>query len=339
MRLSAKKVLITGGAGTLGRALTRRLLAENVDTIRIFSRDEGKQIHMADEFKDVRVRYIIGDIRDRERLILAIEDIDILFHVAALKQVPVAEYNPFEAVKTNVLGSQNVIDACMAEELEVAVAISSDKAVSPLNTYGATKLMMEKIFAAANFYKGARKTIFTSVRYGNVMGSRGSVIPLFMNSIEKYGNINITDPKMTRFNITLRESVNLILRALDEAKGADIFVPKLKAYKLGDLAQCLIEIYGKNVMTKYSSIRPGEKMHESLINEGESAFTVESDGIYVILSPDVYEQNRGLYKNVIQPSFDGSYTSDKVPLIDMKTLKELISTEVLDESNPFKPIY
>jgi UDP-N-acetylglucosamine 4,6-dehydratase/UDP-glucose 4-epimerase len=285
------------------------------------------------------VRYIIGDVRDRERLRLAMEDIDILFHVAALKQVPVAEYNPFEAVKTNVLGSQNVIDACIAEELEAAVAISSDKAVSPLNTYGATKLVMEKIFAAANFYKGKRKTIFTSVRYGNVMGSRGSVIPLFMNSIKKYSSLNITHPKMTRFNITLRESVNLILRALDDAKGADIFIPKLEAYKLSDLAECLIEIFGKQVKVNYSSIRPGEKMHESLINESESPFSIESDGLYVILSPEVYERNIGFYKNAIRSNFVGGYTSDKVPLIDKTRLKELISNELLDESNPFKPIY
>jgi FlaA1/EpsC-like NDP-sugar epimerase len=171
------------------------------------------------------------------------------------------------------------------------------------------------------------------------MGSRGSVIPLFMNSIKKYSSLNITHPKMTRFNITLRESVNLILRALDDAKGADIFIPKLEAYKLSDLAECLIEIFGKQVKVNYSSIRPGEKMHESLINESESPFSIESDGLYVILSPEVYERNIGFYKNAIRSNFVGGYTSDKVPLIDKTRLKELISNELLDESNPFKPIY
>ena len=339
MSLKGKKILLTGGSGTLGRALTKKLLDLDVDTIRIFSRDEGKQVPMAAEMTDHRLRFIIGDVRDRDRVIFAMEDIDVVFHIAALKQVPVAEYNPFEAVKTNVIGSQNVIEACMAREVEFAVAISSDKAVSPLNTYGATKLLMEKIFTAANFYKGTRKTIFTCVRYGNVMGSRGSVIPQFIDSIRNSSSITITDPNMTRFNITLSQALDLILNSMSKAIGGEIFVPKLDAYRLGDLAKAIINIFNKNTVVNYTSIRQGEKMHESLINESESQFTIESDGTYIILSPTRFLENIGKYPNAKKECIHGKYSSENVKLIDEALLKKMIESEVLDMNNPFRPNY
>ena len=201
MLFKGKKILITGGTGSLGAALTKRLLNEGVDTIRIFSRNESKQIEMESEFKDDRLRFLIGDVRDNERLERAVEDIDIVFHAAALKHVPVIEYNPFEAIKTNVLGSQNVINACLKEDVERAVCVGTDKAVSPLNTYGATKLLMEKLFVTANNYlkKERHRTKFIALRYGNVLGSSGSVIPKFIEQIKKKEMITITDPNMARF--------------------------------------------------------------------------------------------------------------------------------------------
>lgn len=337
LSLSGKRVLVTGGTGTLGRALTKKLLMEDVAVVRVFSRDEVKQTEMASEINDDRARFIIGDVRDKERLRLAIEDIDIVFHVAALKQVPVAEYNPFEAVKTNVLGSQNVVDVCMEEEVEIAMAISSDKAVSPLNTYGATKLVMEKIFTSANYYKGKRNTIFTAVRYGNVLGSRGSVVPKFLASIQKSSGINITNPDMTRFNITLTDALKLIFTGLKNAKGAEIFVPKLEAYKVGDLAEAIIDVMSKEVKIDYSSIRPGEKMHETLINENEAQYTIESDGTYLLLAPEVYLEQSKRYRNSKFNCIRESYSSDKVPLIDKQVLKKIIKREIFDETNPFRP--
>jgi UDP-N-acetylglucosamine 4,6-dehydratase/UDP-glucose 4-epimerase len=336
---SGKKVLITGGTGTLGRALTKKLLMTDVHTIRIFSRDEGKQLDMHSFLDDKRIRYIIGDVRDKERIQYAMEGIDIVFHAAALKHVPVAEYNPFEAVKTNVLGSQNVIDACIHNEVEISMAISSDKAVSPLNTYGATKLLMERIFASANFYKGRRRTIFTSVRYGNVLGSRGSVVPQFIKSIEKSSSINITDPSMTRFNITLSEALDLILDGLEKARGGEVFVPKLKAYNLQDLAESIIDLLDKNVKINYSSIRIGEKKHESMINEHEAPYTIESGNLFVLLTPELFEKNSSLYSGSKSNCLTGNYSSENAPLLDKSELKQIIKREIFDETNLFRPLY
>ncbi|MDN5868034.1 MAG: polysaccharide biosynthesis protein [Candidatus Nitrosocosmicus sp.] len=337
--LSGKKILITGGTGTLGRALTKKLLKDNIDTIRIFSRDEGKQLEMATTIDDNRLRFIIGDVRDKERLSYAMEGIDILFHIAALKQVPVAEYNPFEAIKTNVLGSQNVLDASIHHNVDLAMAISSDKAVSPLNTYGATKLLMERMFTAANFYKGKRKTIFTSVRYGNVLGSRGSVVPQFLKTITSSSKIHITDPKMTRFNITLTEALELIYRGLTKAIGGEVFVPKLKAYRLDELAQSLIETVGKEVEINYSSIRTGEKLHESMINEHEAPYTIESEGMYIILSPELYDKNWSKYMMGKKNCLQGNYSSDRVDLLTKDEIKMLINKEIFDDTNPYRPLY
>ena len=258
-----KKVLITGGTGSLGQALTKRLLTMNVEQIRIFSRNEHKQIEMESKMQDKRLRFLIGDIRDKDRLVRALEDVNIVFHAAALKHVPKVEYNPFEAIKTNVQGSQNVIDACIENNIERAVCISTDKAVSPLNTYGATKLLMEKLFITAKRYSNPKKhpTKFFAVRYGNVFGSSGSVIPKFIEQINNNKKITITDPKMTRFSITMNQALDFILKATQKGRGTEIFIPELKAYSLQQIKDVLSDLTntkGHEII----GVRTGEKQHE-----------------------------------------------------------------------------
>ena len=286
--LKGKKVLITGGTGSLGIALTKRLLQENVDTIRIFSRNENKQLEMDSKFHDDRLRFLLGDVRDYNRLTRAFEDIDIVFHAAALKHVPIIEYNPFEAIKTNVIGSQNVIDACLEEDVEKAICIGTDKAVSPLNTYGATKLLMEKLFITASNYlkKERHKTKFIALRYGNVLGSSGSVIPKFINQIKNNGKITITDSNMTRFSISIDEALDFILKATEIGKGSEIFVPKLRAYSLMDVKDALFDLLGKTD-EQIVGIRPGEKLHEILINNDEMNYCWEYQEMYMIVDPSL----------------------------------------------------
>jgi len=286
--LKGKKVLITGGTGSLGIALTKRLLQENVDTIRIFSRNENKQLEMDSKFHDDRLRFLLGDVRDYNRLTRAFEDIDIVFHAAALKHVPIIEYNPFEAIKTNVIGSQNVIDACLEEDVEKAICVGTDKAVSPLNTYGATKLLMEKLFITASNYlkKERHKTKFIAVRYGNVLGSSGSVIPKFINQIKNNEKITITDPNMTRFSISIDEALDFILKATEIGKGSEIFVPKLRAYSLMDVKDALFDLLGKTD-EQIVGIRPGEKLHEILINNDEMNYCWEYQEMYMIVDPSL----------------------------------------------------
>ena len=283
-----KKVLITGGTGSLGSALTQRLLTENVDTIRIFSRNENKQLEMDSKFHDDRLRFLLGDVRDYNRLTRACEDIDIVFHAAALKHVPIIEYNPFEAIKTNVMGSQNVIDACLEEDVEKAICIGTDKAVSPLNTYGATKLLMEKLFITASNYlkKERHKTKFIALRYGNVLGSSGSVIPKFINQIKNNEKITITNSNMTRFSISIDEALDFILKATEIGKGSEIFVPKLRAYSIMDVKDALFDLLGKTD-EQIVGIRPGEKLHEILINNDEMNYCWEYQEMYMIVDPSL----------------------------------------------------
>jgi UDP-N-acetylglucosamine 4,6-dehydratase len=257
-----------------------------VDTIRIFSRNEEKQIKMENKFNDKRLRFLLGDINDVERLQRALENIDIVFHTAALKHVPKIEYNPFEAIKTNVIGSQNVINACLHENVEKAIAIGTDKAVSPLNTYGATKLLMEKLFVTANNFVDPKKyrTKFISVRYGNVFGSSGSVIPLFLEQIKKMRKITITDPKMTRFSITMEQALDFILNAAQSGKGSEIFVPDIKSYSILTVRDALSEIF-TSVDQEIVGIRPGEKLHEELINKEEIRYTWKYNNMYMITNP------------------------------------------------------
>ncbi|RZD47126.1 MAG: hypothetical protein CXT78_02940 [Thaumarchaeota archaeon] len=283
---TGKKILITGGTGSLGQALSKRLLTLGVDIIRIYSRNESKQIEMEAKFKDKRLRFLLGDVRDLNRLTRALEDIDYVFHAAALKHVPKIEYNPFESINTNVLGSQNVIEACLHANVEKAICIGTDKAVSPLNTYGATKLLMEKLFVTANNYLDPKKhkTKFIAVRYGNVFGSSGSVIPKFIELIKNKQKITITDPNMTRFSITMEQALDFILNATQSGKGSEIFVPDIKSYSILTLKDALSEIFTK-IDDEIVGIRPGEKLHEVLINKEEIRYTWKFNNMYMITNP------------------------------------------------------
>jgi UDP-N-acetylglucosamine 4,6-dehydratase (inverting) len=278
-----KKILITGGTGSFGKAFVSTLLdsCPDVERVVVFSRDELKQFEMANIFSDSKypaIRYFIGDVRDQERLKRAMEGIDTVVHAAALKQVPAAEYNPFECIKTNVLGAQNVIEACLDSGVKRVVALSTDKAAAPINLYGATKLCSDKLFTAANNIRGHRDIKFSVVRYGNVMGSRGSVIPYFLEK-KKSGVLPITDPEMTRFNITLQEGVNMVLWALKNATGGEIFVPKIPSYRITDLAMAI----GPECEHPVIGIRPGEKIHEEMITSSDSFNTVDLGKYYAIL--------------------------------------------------------
>lgn len=324
-----KKILITGGTGSLGSALTRRLLNTDANTIRIYSRDELKQIEMQTKFVDKRLRFLIGDIRDKERLSRALEDIDIVIHAAALKHVPIAEYNPFEAVKTNVYGAQNLIEACLDKNVETVLAIGTDKAVAPFNTYGATKLLMERIFVSANYYKGNHNVRFLCVRYGNVLGSRGSVVPKFVQQIQNGEDITITDENMTRFNITMDQALDLIMRALKNGQGGEVFIPKLKAYRVGDIRDAIIELMKSKVKTKTISVRSGEKFHEALISHDEIRNTYENSDDYVILeqqNQDEYLKNNSKIKKTL---LTDTYSSDSVDLYTKNELKNILLKQKL----------
>lgn len=281
--LSDKSILITGGTGSFGKAFVRTILERypGVKRLVVFSRDELKQFEMAQLFSADRhpaLRYFIGDVRDASRLKRAMEGIDVVIHAAALKQVPAAEYNPFECIKTNVIGAQNVIEACLDSGVRDVVALSTDKAAAPINLYGATKLCSDKLFTAANNIRGARDLRFSVVRYGNVMGSRGSVIPFFMDCRAR-GVLPITDPLMTRFNISLQEGVDMVLWALEHAAGGEIFVPKIPSYRITDLAEAIAPGCRREIV----GIRPGEKLHEEMITASDSPNTLDLGRYYAIL--------------------------------------------------------
>jgi len=278
-----KSILITGGTGSFGQAFVAEVIRKfpGIHRLVVFSRDELKQFEMAQKFPESKydfIRYFIGDVRDRARLRRALEGIDTVVHAAALKQVPAAEYNPMEFIHTNVLGAENLIEACIDVGVKRVVALSTDKAAAPINLYGATKLCSDKLFVAANNYIG-RDTVLSVVRYGNVMGSRGSVIPFFLQKA-KAGELPITDPEMTRFNITLQEGVEMVLWALKEAVGGEIFVPKIPSYRITDLVKAI----GPSCRMIEIGIRPGEKIHEEMITTSDSFTTVDLGKYYAILS-------------------------------------------------------
>lgn len=279
MLFKNKTILLTGGTGSFGRAFVKIMLEKyKPHKIIIFSRDEWKQSEMAKEFgNQPSLRWFIGDVRDKERLMRAVHGVDYLIHAAALKQIPVCEYNPFEAVRTNILGAANVVDVAIDMGIKKVVALSTDKAVNPINLYGATKLCAEKVFIQGNTYAAVPKTRFSCVRYGNVIGSRGSVIPLFQSQ-KKSGFLTITDKRMTRFWITLEESVQLVITALENMIGGEIFVPKIPSMKITDLAKAI----APQCQSKDIGIRPGEKLHEVLISEDEALYAREYDKYYII---------------------------------------------------------
>lgn len=324
-----KKILITGGTGSLGNALTQRLLGTDIEVIRIFSRDELKQTQMKEKFHDKRLRFLIGDVRDKDRLSRALEDIDVVIHAAALKHVTVAEYNPFEAVKTNVYGAQNLIEACLDKGISSALAIGTDKAVSPFNTYGTTKLLMEKLFIAANYSKGFHKIKFLGVRYGNVLGSRGSILPLFIDQIKTKNKITITDPLMTRFNITMNQALDLILRALQNGDGGEIFVPKLKAYKVEDMKDVILELLDSKADTEIIGVRPGEKFHEMLINKDELRNTFENNEDYVIFDKEMQFPDQPDISKFKKSDLNTEYSSDKAVLLSKREIKDILISEGL----------
>ncbi|MBI1952819.1 MAG: UDP-N-acetylglucosamine 4,6-dehydratase (inverting) [Candidatus Omnitrophica bacterium] len=306
MGFEGKVVLVTGGTGSFGRRFTEVLLkGHSPKKLIIFSRDEWKQSEMARNFKDDRVRFFIGDVRDKERLKRAFDGVEIVVHAAALKQIPTAEYNPLEVIKTNILGAANVIDAAIDCGVEKVMALSTDKAANPINLYGATKLCSDKLFIAANVYSGLHKTKFGVVRYGNVVGSRGSVIPLFLK-MKPTGKIPITDRRMTRFWITLDQAVALVVEGLEKMHGGEIFVPKVPSMNIGDLAQAIAPQCRHDVV----GIRPGEKLHEVMVSTDDARRTVELSGYYVI-QPDFPQFHAAGNWKEGKPVPDGfSYASD-----------------------------
>jgi len=322
---------VTGGTGSFGKKFVEMVLRDHPEVARlvIFSRDELKQFEMAQIFPTEKypcLRYFIGDIRDKSRLDRALEGIDTVVHAAAMKQVPTAEYNPFECIKTNVLGAQNLIEAVLDSDVTRVVALSTDKAAAPINLYGATKLCSDKLFVAANNLRGRRDLRLSIVRYGNVMGSRGSVIPFFMER-RKSGVIPITDPSMTRFNISLQEGVELVLHALKESLGGELYVPKLASYRITDVAQAV----APNCEQRIIGVRPGEKLHEEMVPQSDSPNTIENQTNYIILpSLTDYsrEETRRIYlqhhaANPIDPSF--RYASDtNTSWLSVDSLRELI---------------
>lgn len=326
MPLNEKRILITGGTGSLGKKLVEIILKKYPDIKRlvILSRDELKQFEMAQDYPESKypcIRYFLGDIRDASRLQRAFEGIDIVIHAAALKQVPAAEYNPFEFIKTNVLGAQNIIDAALDCGVKAVVALSTDKAAAPINLYGATKLCSDKLFVAANNIKGKHDVRFSVVRYGNVMGSRGSVIPFFLKK-KGEGTLPVTDPDMTRFNISLEEGVDMVLYAVEHAFGGEIFVPKIPSYRITDVVKAIdptakIEVVG---------IRPGEKLHEEMITSSDSYNTVDLGKYYAIL-PQANARIQQFYMDqggkMVEPGFCyNSGTNDS--WLNETQLRELI---------------
>lgn len=329
--IDGKSVLITGGTGSFGKEFIRHALALNPKKIIVFSRDELKQYELQQLVDDPRMRYFIGDVRDPSRLNMALDGVDICIHAAALKHVPVAEYNPTECIKTNILGSQNVIDACINNDVEKIIALSTDKATSPINLYGAAKLCADKLFIAANNYKGKRKCSFSVVRYGNVIGSRGSVVPFFLR-LKKEGakSLPITDERMTRFFITLSSGVGFVLKNLERMQGGEIFVPKISSMKITDLAHAI----APNLPQEVVGIRPGEKLHEVMIPSDDSHLCVEYESFYLLRPSisfqapiDYYKTPLGEVGCAVKDGFAYASNTNTSWLSDSALLK-MISEEV-----------
>ena len=324
MLLDNKTILITGGTGSFGKCFTKYVLEHyNPRKIIIYSRDEFKQYIMQGEFKEYadRLRFFIGDVRDKERLKRAFEGVDYVIHAAALKQVPTCEYNPNEAIRTNIHGAQNVIDAALDGDVKRVVALSTDKAVNPVNLYGGTKLVSDKLFVAANAYAGTKDINFSIVRYGNVAGSRGSIIPLFHNIIKNGGNeLPITDYRMTRFWISLTQGVELVIKALCEATGGETFISKIPSFKVTDLAQAEI------------GIRPGEKLHEIMVTVEDSATTYEYDRHFIVYPQVVWNDKQKINESGKKMEDGFSYSSgNNTDWLSVEQIRELLKSVELEK--------
>lgn len=331
-----KNILVTGGTGSIGSAIVRKALQYEPEAVRVLSNDENGLFNLEQELEDYpNLRFLIGDVKDKERLRRAVESIDFVFHAAALKHVPLCEYNPFEAVKTNVLGTQNLIEVAIDEEVDKFIAISSDKAVNPVNVLGATKLLAERLTISANYYKGLRKTAFSCVRFGNVLDSRGSVAPLFREQIEKGGPVTITDPDMTRFVMSISKAVDLVFKAAEIAQGGEIFILKMPALRIGDLAEVMIEElapqYGhvpESIELEIIGKRSGEKNHEELLTEDEAASACETEDMFIISQ---------IIENQEQKTMPiKRYTSDKATLLTREETRRMLreSLPYLSETIP-----
>mgnify|MGYP006286465413 CR=1 FL=1 len=324
--LNHKSILITGGTGSFGKMFVKTILAQypEVQRLIVFSRDELKQFEMAQEYpenKYPQIRFFLGDVRDYRRFKRALQGIDVVIHAAALKQVPAAEYNPDEFIKTNINGAQNVIEACLGSNVKVVVALSTDKAAAPINLYGATKLVSDKLFMAANNIKGWKDIRFSVVRYGNVMGSRGSVIPLYIEKAKNGNVIPITDKEMTRFNISLEDGVEMVLWAIENALGGEIFVPKIPSYKIETVAKAI----APNARLEYIGIRPGEKIHEEMITASDSFYTIDIGKYYAILSVSADKEKYLNYYKAREVAKGFRYNSgENAEWIDVEEMRELI---------------
>lgn len=334
MILDNKTILITGGTGSFGKCFTRYALEHyNPKKIIIYSRDEFKQFNMENDFRkfdpDHKLRFFIGDVRDRDRMERAFENVDYVIHAAALKQVPACEYNPDEAIKTNIHGAQNVIDCALRMGVKKVVALSTDKAVNPVNLYGGTKLVSDKLFIAANAYVGSKDTSFSIVRYGNVAGSRGSVIPFFESLIEQgRTELPITDYRMTRFWISLEQGVELVIKALEEAKGGETFISKIPSFKITDLAEAMCP----GCVKKEVGIRPGEKLHEVMVTTEDSFTTYEYDKHYIVYPQMVWSESR-MPKPTGKKVEEGFYYSsgNNTQWLSVDDLRRLLKTDVIHE--------
>ena len=323
---SNSRILITGGTGSFGKAFIANALKRfpNIQRIVVYSRDELKQWELQQLYPEAdypQLRFFLGDVRNQDRLRRALENIDTVVHAAALKQVPAAEYNPIEFIRTNVLGAENVVQACLDTDVKQVVALSTDKAAAPINLYGATKLCSDKLFIAANNIRGKKNLRFSVVRYGNVMGSRGSVIPFFLEKA-KTGILPITDPAMTRFNISLQEGVDMVLWSLEHSIGGELFVPKIPSYRITDVAEAI----GPSCQKPITGIRPGEKIHEEMITASDSFTTVDLDAYYAILPNDgrvrQYYQDNGIKNTPVSPGFvyDSGSNPDFLSVDQLRTL-------------------
>ena len=331
-----KKILVTGGVGSIGSQLVKKILTLNPKIIRVFDNNETGLFDLEQELNSNKIRVLIGDIRDKDRLIMAMDGIDIVFHASALKHVPLCEYNPFDAVKTNVLGTQNVLEAALYQDVEKVINISTDKAVSPTNVMGATKLLAERLTISANHYKGDKKTVFSSVRFGNVLNSRGSVIPLFRKQIQMGGPVTVTDREMTRFFMGIPSAVNLILSAGEVAKGSEIFILKMPALRVLDLAKAMIEKYAdgyghnpKKVPITIIGKRNGEKLHEELMTIEESDRAYESDDLLVIL-PVLLSYEEPLDKGIVnrlRKTSTKNFSSQNATLLSVQEIMSILPEE------------